>query len=352
MHPPETNVRPADGWKARGPTDCSPVYPRLVDALLAVEPAVYSPLATHVCAVAAGWVYADNPGRVTSTLMGRLGLENVWCHEITMHNDVMLVASTAVLLQSACGRVGILCYRGTEPRNLMSWMTDFDVNPTWVRMGGGTGGRGALVHQGFYRNIQATWSEVALGLERALAGRPADGRHDASLRPLEALYVTGHSLGAAMAALVGAYLVTDAAPRQRLRDRLRGVYTFGQPMVGNPEFAALCSDEPLLCKGVFRHVYRNDVVPHLPGAPFGKFAHFGREFRATPHQGWQERARHAAQAPDIVLSMFVVPTLAYWATQLASTRKLGRLGYSWYDHLPQFYIDASTPPDVASEFRR
>jgi hypothetical protein len=352
MHPPETSVRPPNGGKAAGVSDGAPVYPHLVDALLAIEPCAYSPLATHVCATAAGWVYADRPGEVTSTMMGRLGLENVWCREIAMHNDVMLVASTAVLLQSACGRVGILCYRGTEPRNLMNWMTDFDVNPRWVRMGGSARGNGACVHLGFYRNLEATWNEVAAGLERALAGKPADGRRDVSLRPLEALYVTGHSLGAAMAALVGVYLATDPVLRQRFRERLRGVYTFGQPMVGNPELAALCQDDPLLRDGVFRHVYRNDVVPHLPAAPYGKFAHFGREFRVASRRAtgaaWRPRSQYAAQAPDIVLSMVVVPTLAYWATQLASTRKLGQLGYSWYDHLPHFYIDASAPPDAAA----
>jgi hypothetical protein len=320
-----------------------PAHPRLVDALLAVEPAVYSPLATRVCAEAAGWVYADQPGAVTAATMERLGLEGVRCKEIVLHNDVMLVASTAVLLQSACGRVAILCYRGTEPRNLMSWMTDFDVNPKLVRMRASPGGREALVHQGFHRNLQATWDDVSRALERALAGRPVDERGDDSLHPLEALFITGHSLGAAMAALAGVRLATGDAESESFRSRLRGIYTFGQPCVGNPAFAAICSEDPLLRQGVFRHVYRNDVVPHLPGRPYGRFAHFGREFRVTGEPPWQERTKYSAQAPDIVMSMLVLPTLAYWATQLASTRRLGRLAYSWYDHLPHFYIEASTP---------
>jgi hypothetical protein len=36
-------------------------------------------------------------------------------------------------------------------------------------------------------------------------------------------------------------------------------------------------------------------------------------------------------------------TLVYLAGQLASTLRLRTLGYSWYSHLPQIYIGASTP---------
>jgi hypothetical protein len=320
-----------------------PRYPRLVDDLLAVQPGVYSPVAAYVCAVAAGWVYAEQPRDVITTWMDRLGLVGARCRVFAVHNDVMLVAATAVLVQSACGRVVILCYRGTEPRNLASWMADLDVNPTLAPMRASTRGDEALVHLGFSRNLQVTWDDVAGALGRAAAGQAVDERADGSLRPLQALFVTGHSLGAAMAALAGVRLATGHTESPRFRSKLRGIYTFGQPFVGNPAFAAVCSDDPLLRRGLFRHVYRNDVVPHLPGRSFGKFAHFGREFRLAPGLRWEEHTKNATQAPDTVLSMFVVPTLTYWASQLASTRRLGRLGYSWYDHLPQFYIEATTP---------
>jgi len=125
-----------------------PGYPRLVDALLAVRATEYSPIAAHVCATAAGWVYADHPGAVATEMVRRLGLEGVRCEEIVLHNDVMLVASTAILLQSACGRLGILCYRGTEPRNLMSWKVDFNVQPMFVPMRAGDAGEEAMVHLG------------------------------------------------------------------------------------------------------------------------------------------------------------------------------------------------------------
>ena len=318
-----------------------PSYPHLLDDLLSVQPGVYSPVVAHASALAAGWVYASKPAALTTGLMDRLGLVGASCQELAVHNDVMLIASTAVVLQSACGRVALLCYRGTEPRNLTSWMADFDVNPTLAPMRAITRGDRPLVHLGFSRNLRVTWHDVARTLERAAAGRAVDERDDGSLQPLQALFVTGHSLGAAMAALAGVRIATGQAETASLRSKLRGIYTFGQPFVGNEAFASVCSVDPLLRRGVFRHVYRNDVVPHLPGRSSGKFVHFGREFRVGPGLRWQEHARSATQAPDTLLSMFVVPTVVYWANQVAATRRLAKVGYSWNDHLPQFYIEAS-----------
>jgi hypothetical protein len=233
-------------------------------------------------------------------------------------------------------------------------MADFDVNPRVFRMRTSAEQceHDALVHLGFYRNLQATWPDVALTLERALAGKAVDDRDGASQKPLEALYVTGHSLGAAMAALAAVQLATDPVQRERFRSIVRGVYTFGQPMIGDRRFAEACESDALLARRVFRHVHRNDVVPHLPAVPYGRFRHFGREFCARDGLGWRERTDRTEQAPDIVLSMFVVPTIAYWARQLACSRRLMLGGYSWYDHLPQFYIDESMPPGVASELTR
>ena len=328
----------------------SPAYPRLVDTLLAIRPTEYSPLAAHVCAVASGWVYTkENAGAVVMRAMAQLGLDGVSYEEVALHNDLMFVASTAVLLQSPCGRLAILCYRGTEPQNLASWMADFDVRPRFVRMGVGAQGRPSLVHLGFFRNLRVTWHAVREALGRALEGRSVGGRANGHLRPLEALYITGHSLGAAIAALAGVYLAADPIESRHFRTKLRGIYTFGQPMIGDVDFAAACDEDPLLRRGVFRHVYGRDVVPHLPPLVYGRFAHFGRELRAPSGRGWREEPHRAEQAPDVIFSIFVVPRITYWAAQLAITRNLATLGYSWYDHLPQFYIEASEPMHRSSE---
>jgi alpha-beta hydrolase superfamily lysophospholipase len=85
---------------------------------------------------------------------------------------------------------------------------------------------------------------------------------------LEALYVTGHSLGGAMAVL---FALTTA------HEELRGVYTFGQPMVVSgpvPERVAAT-----IGRKIFRHVLVRDPVPALPPAGWGAYAHVGREYQ-------------------------------------------------------------------------
>jgi hypothetical protein len=304
---------------------------------------------------ACAWVYtADAPppsigaAPMIATMLGRLGMEGVHCREISVHNAGMIVASTSVFVQSACGRVGILCYRGTEPQNAMNWMTDLDINPTGMSPVISKGDRQALVHNGFQRNLDATWLLVNQVIDRALAGKPVDSKSHGDLQPLEALFVTGHSLGAAMAALAGVQFALDPSHRKVVRPKIRGIYTYGQPMVGNPDYAAVCSKDPLLREGLFRHVYANDVVPHCPPIESGLFVHFGREFRASDGTGWREHEEYSLQAPDFLMSTVVIPQLMYWGKQLAATRGLAQHGYSWYEHMPPSYLRACEISRVTS----
>ncbi len=324
-----------------------PVYEDLVEKLVEVPRAAYYTVAAHVCAVTAGWAYSDAHTAVSMAV--RLGLERNWYREVSIYNDAMFIASNALLIQSKCGRVAILCYRGTEPRNFINWLTDADVNPVQFPVALG-GAAEALVHGGSYRNLRATWHEVVAALMRAVNGKPVFEAADDRLQPLEALYITGHSLGAAMAAIAGVRLARDPV-YERFGKLLRGVYTFGQPLVGNPAFAAACDADDFLSSGVFRHVYAQDVVPHLPPTAAGAFQHFGKERRANPNERWKETSLRSTQVRDIILSVLVIPILAFCGKQLEKLRWM-RFPYSWYDHSPTFYISASTPVDVSSEFER
>jgi hypothetical protein len=71
---------------------------------------------------------------------------------------------------------------------------------------------------------------------------------------LEVLDITGHSLGGASAALFAALLVDEPSTYEGIEpatygeilERLRAVYTYGAPMIGDPAFADACNDHPFL----------------------------------------------------------------------------------------------------------
>jgi hypothetical protein len=57
-------------------------------------------------------------------------------------------------------------------------------------------------------------------------------------------------------------------------DRLAAVYTFGQPMIGDRNFAQACNEDNFLRENMIRYVYHNDIVPHLPPMASGQNSHF------------------------------------------------------------------------------
>lgn len=337
-----------------------PVYPDLVDALLTAG--APDDVVRHVLAVCAGYAYGDE--RTVTMMMTRLGLPLSRCVMVREVVDAMFIYSTAYIVQSADGRVVIVCFRGTEPANLINWLTDLDIGPDQVRydLEAGAGDERYRVHAGFYRNVRATRFAVIEVLQQALRGEaisagPAAPGAGPALLPMERLFLTGHSLGAAMAALMTVMLRVKPiyAP---IAEKLAATYTYGQPMIGTPEFARACSRATFgghttpLESMLFRYVYAADLVPQVPPRLSGTFAHFGTEFRCErldPDVGpprWTEPGRPTGQTnlPGLLLGGAALLT--------RSIRYLGNLPLrqSIVDHGPQNYIAALTPPHVRSEF--
>ncbi|URE49831.1 MORN [Musa troglodytarum] len=158
----------------------------------------------------------------------------------------------------------VVAFRGTEPFNAVQWCTDFDISFFQIPHVG-------KVHQGFLR---ALGLQRKLGLPKELSGSRVSPPYayyvireklwDVLSRNERAKFlVTGHSLGGALAILFASILAVHG--ENWLLDRLQGVYTFGQPRVGDRNFGEFVEqylDKPK--KRYFRYVYCNDIVPRVP----------------------------------------------------------------------------------------
>jgi len=324
--------------RLKGPTPRHPfpVYEDPVARLLAAhgrDSFLRDAVVAHVLGTCAGYAYADT--ETVATVMARLGLGENACVRVAQTVDAMYVFSTAFLVQSSCGRVVILCYRGTEPANLGNWLGDADtaIEPMVLDA------ESLRVHAGFHRNVRATQLAVMEELQHAREGRSLLDPRTSVEHPLEALYVTGHSLGGAMAALL-ALAVTGTAESGAIAERLRAVYTFGQPM-------AIADPLPELARGVgrklYRHVVPRDIVPTLPPAQWGPFVHFGHEYRYSGG-AWQlaetptTQLTHPLDISRSVLAMF------------SPARRRDSSRYSLTEHGPHHYVAALRPGDRVTEF--
>jgi hypothetical protein len=168
-----------------------------------------------------------------------------------LHSPAEGPASDTATQGFVCRRDGtiIVAFAGTDPGMVKTVLTDAETAPD---------DRG--VHPGFRRALDAVWTQL-----RAAAVLPGGDR----------LFVTGHSLGGALAVLAAFRLRGEAGINAE------AVYTFGLPRVGGAKFGAIY--EPILGFRTFRLVNGNDPVPSVPPSLLG-FRHVGRSL-FCPHAG-------------------------------------------------------------------
>ena len=262
-------------------TDTFPVYRDLVGKLVAAkfDPEHRDEVVAHVMGTCAGYAYSD--GQTVAMIMARLGLEGNNCQMIAEDVDVMFITSTSFLIQSNDGRVVILSYRGTPPTSLITWLTDIEVDPVKVQIPFFNGSLEDYVHGGDYRNVRSTRYAIVGALQRAMDGRSVLDDGAPMPNTLEALYITGHSLGGASAAMLAIMLLTEPQYKP-IVSKLKAVYTFGQPMITSPRLAEKCNANDFLRERVIRYVYENDIAPQLPPTQSGAFKHFGTEYQYKP----------------------------------------------------------------------
>ncbi|CAK9862890.1 unnamed protein product [Sphagnum jensenii] len=137
----------------------------------------------------------------------------------------------------------VIAFRGTQMTSMQNWAEDLYFKQLDVKYPGVTD---AMVHKGFY----AAYHNTSLH-DYIVAAVQTVQRERNDLRIL----VTGHSMGGAMASFCALDLTTNYGVRNIQ------VYTFGQPRIGNPAFAAYYSENVPL---TIRVTHAHDVVPHLP----------------------------------------------------------------------------------------
>lgn len=336
-------------------TKTFPVYPDLVDKLVSALTHPDEKIA-HVMAVCSAYAYSDV--QTVAMIMARMGLEENRCVMIDEYVDALFITCTSFLIQSKDGRAAILCYRGTPPTSLITWLTDANVDPTRIGMPSplahsGEADREDYVHGGFYRNVRSTRYEIFNALKRAIKGESIRRDGEKLDHELQALYITGHSLGAASASMLALMLVAEPGDQQPIVDKLKAVYTFGGPMLASPHLARDCNKHEFLHDRVIRYVYANDVLPQLPPKASYPFAHFGTGYQYTrkPRRkgdpDWRQN-----DAPHKQLRSLWSLALAPLSLVTSDIKKARRLHFraSLNDHLPQHYVDAVKPKGIRSEF--
>jgi triacylglycerol lipase len=165
----------------------------------------------------------------------------------------------------------IVAFRGTQPNRPMDWFVDLRAtSDPWDHQAG-------RVHSGFYSALRAVWG-VTLVNGEVLPKRLVN-------RGSKTIWITGHSLGGALAELCAAQAMFVS------RIPVQGVYTFGQPRVGNKDFATAVNEQ--LGSGTYRFVNDRDIVPRVPLFSMG-FCHYGCQ-RFFDHEGASSTADSAVE---------------------------------------------------------
>lgn len=145
----------------------------------------------------------------------------------------------------------IVVFRGSEIADKRAFVKDWLTNATACPMKVPQLGKGVKVHQGMWKAVDSVHEDVVKEVDRQ--GGFTKKR----------VYVTGHSLGGALALTCAVRLYAEGKGKPT-------VYTFGAPRTGNNEFRELAGG-----LDVHRWVNRKDVVPMMPSDRWMSYCHVG-----------------------------------------------------------------------------
>jgi len=147
----------------------------------------------------------------------------------------------------------VLSFRGTEPKKPTDLKSDLEAEPHILGTLGGPGGS-VFIPEGDPLTLQQkTWPKVKVhpGFWKAFKAVEKDlttTLNDEKYAKMP-LYITGHSLGGALATVATYSLASD---------RIAACYTFGGPRVGNLQFGQRIKPP------IYRIINASDIVPRVP----------------------------------------------------------------------------------------
>jgi len=155
--------------------------------------------------------------------------------EQSSESDIHINLSSASLYQSFATSVfGIVRIIKALSFNIFANVLD-PIDASWA------GPNSAIIrHQSMYRQSE----EYILELFKDAAVMDAGKK--------KRFYICGHSLGGALATVFLAKMIQKESP---LLDYFEGLYTYGQPNIGDRDFSKAFSQD-ITCK-IFNHVYNN-----------------------------------------------------------------------------------------------
>ena len=204
----------------------------------------------------------DEPDKIAQILK-LLGVALVEGGVVVRESKTVLPIASTHCFVASHPKSAIVAFAGTDPISLANWISDFNAH-----LDENTG-----IADGYRVAADVVWPD----LKRLLAGPVSAGNK---------IFVTGHSLGGALATLIAERINTE------LRGDVNAVYTFGMPRPGNRAFADLYN--PHLGLRTFRLVHGEDIVPTVAPSDFD-FRHLGR-YLPCQRQGKFDKAK---LAPDV-----------------------------------------------------
>ncbi|MCU0447649.1 MAG: lipase family protein [Microscillaceae bacterium] len=194
----------------------------------------------------------------------------------------------------------IIVFRGTEDDKSGDWHTNLDVDLV-AQLGG-------RVHEGFWDALAAVWEQLNTAIDFMQTNQ-------------QKIWLCGHSLGGALATLATARLLDTGR-------EIGGLYTYGQPRVGDGIFAQTMD---YICKEkYFRIVNHGDIITRTPPESL-EFKHAGTFVFLTDegqlavndptwHNYWREYGSALANFLDLAIGDTEEHRLQYYIRKLDANR--------------------------------